>query len=146
MRRAGSTTVRMAASPLGSPHRAVAVGDLPLDYGRAQQPLGAVLGQLDRAGLGEEDEELIASAADLGLEGSGQVAAARCAEDVAELSIQAPTLGGQRRGGQVGDALGQGEHGLQPELQPPGHGVVAHFDAIGDVPGEMGEQVWCAAA
>ena len=24
---------------LGGPHRAVAVGDLPLDYGRTQQPL-----------------------------------------------------------------------------------------------------------
>ena len=42
--------------------------------------------------MGEEDEELIASPADFGLEGSGQVAAAWRGEDGAELAIQAPAL------------------------------------------------------
>ena len=60
--------------------------------------------------MGEEDEELIASPADFGLEGSGQVAAAWRGEDGAELAIQAPALARQGRGAEVGDALGQGEH------------------------------------
>jgi hypothetical protein len=41
---------------LGGPHRAVAVGHLPLDDRWAQQSLRAVVGRFDRAGMGEEDE------------------------------------------------------------------------------------------
>ena len=95
--------------------------------------------RLDRARMGEEDEKLIAGAADLGLEGSGQIAAARRGEDGAELPIQAQALGRQRRSGQIGDVLGEGEDVSQPELQAPGHGIVAGLDAIGDVGGEMRE-------
>jgi hypothetical protein len=35
--------------------------------------------------------------------------------------------------------LGQGEHGSQPELQTPGYGIIARFDDVGDIAGEMGE-------
>lgn len=48
-------------------------------------------------------------------------------------------FGSKRRGGQIGDALGYGEDGLQPELQTPGHGIIAGLDGVGDVAGEMGE-------
>lgn len=89
--------------------------------------------------MGQEDEELITRPSDLGLQVAGQVAVARRGEDGAELSIQGPALGGERRGGQVGDALGQGEYGSQPELQSPGHGIVADLDDVCDVAGEMGE-------
>ena len=89
--------------------------------------------------MGEEDEQLTASAADLGLPVAVQVAAARRGEDGAKLPIQVPSLGCQRRGGQVGDALGQGEHGVQPMPQTPGDGIVAGLDDVGHVTGEMGE-------
>src|SRR4051794_24666704 len=36
------------------PHGAVAVGDLPLNDGRAQRPLTPVVGRLDAAGMVEE--------------------------------------------------------------------------------------------
>ena len=81
----------------------------------------------------------MASPTNLSLQVAGQVAAAWRGEDGAELPIQAPALGGQRRGGQVGDVLGQGEHGSQPELQTPGYGIIARFDDVGDIAGEMGE-------
>jgi hypothetical protein len=60
LRRAVSTTVRMAASPLSRPQGAIAVGDLPLHDSRTQQPLGAVIRRLDLAWMGEEHQELIA--------------------------------------------------------------------------------------
>ena len=81
----------------------------------------------------------MAGAADLGLKIPGQVSAARRSEDGAELPIQTSAFGDQRRGGQIGDVLGQGEHGSQPELQAPGYGVVAGLDSVGDVAGEMGK-------
>lgn len=56
--------------------------------------------------MGEEDEELIASPTDLGLQITRQIAAARRGGDGAELAIQTPALGGQRRGSQIGDVLG----------------------------------------
>lgn len=124
---------------LGGPHRAVAVDHLPLDDGRARKPLATVVCRLDRTGMGEEDEELIVSPADLGLEGSGQLAATLPGEDGPELSVEAPALGGERRGGELRAALGQGAYRLQLELQPPGHGVIAGLDDVGDVAGEMGE-------
>lgn len=113
----------------------IAVGGLPLHDSRTQEPLGAVVGRLDLSGLGDEDQELIASAADLGLQLAGQVTAARCGQDGAVLPIQAPALGRERRGSQVGHAPGQGEHASQPELQAPGDGIVAELDDIGDVAG-----------
>ena len=75
-------------------------GRKPPDNTPASQPTATApvvdSTRLDRARMGEEDEKLIASPADLGLEGSGQVAAARRGEDGAELPIQAPALGRQR--------------------------------------------------
>src|SRR3954449_2628661 len=47
------------------PHGPVAVGALPLNDGRAQRPLTPVVGRLDAAGMVEEDQELIAGAANL---------------------------------------------------------------------------------
>lgn len=78
---------------LGRPHGAVAVGDLPLHDGRTQQPLRAIVRRLDLSGIGEEDQELIARAADLDLQVAGQVTAARRGEDGAELPILAAALG-----------------------------------------------------
>ena len=76
-----------------------------------------------------------------------QVAVVGRGEDGAELAIQTPALGCQGGSGEIGDALCQDEHGLQPELQAPGHGVVAGLDDVGDVSGERwARQVWCAAA
>ena len=49
----------------------------------------------------------MASPTNLGRQVAGQVTAARRGEGGAEVSIQVPALGGQRRGGQVGDVLGQ---------------------------------------
>lgn len=124
---------------LGGPHRAVAVGHFSLNVRRAQQPGRAVVGRPDRLGMGEEDEELSVGSVDIGLQVAGQVAAARRGEYGPESSVEAPALGCQGRGGQGGDALGQGEHGGQPELQTPGHRIVARLDDEGDVAGEMGE-------
>src|SRR4051794_39379833 len=84
----------------GSPHRPVAIGDLLLHDGRPQSALATVVGRLDATGMVEEDQELIASAADPGLQVTGQVTAARRGEDGPKLPIQAPALGGQCRGGQ----------------------------------------------
>jgi hypothetical protein len=42
-----------------------------LDDSRTQEAFGAVVRRLDPAGIGEEDPELNASAADLGLEIAG---------------------------------------------------------------------------
>ena len=72
---------------LGGPHRAVAVGHLPLHDGRTQSALTAIVRRLDPAGIGQEDQELIAGAADLSLQ-PGQVTAARGGQDGAELSIK----------------------------------------------------------
>src|SRR4029079_18985638 len=88
---------------LAAPHGPVAVGDLPLHDSRTQQPLGAVVRRLDLSGIGEEDQELIACAADLGLYVAAQITAARRGEDGTQLPIQAAALGRERRGGQVGD-------------------------------------------
>lgn len=72
---------------LSSLHRAAAVDHRPLNDGQAQPPLAAIVCWLDRSGVGEEDDELIASLSDIGLEGSAQVAAALRDEDGAELTI-----------------------------------------------------------
>ena len=85
-------------------------------------PLAAGVCGFDRAWMGEEHEELIAGTADLGLEGLGQIAAAWFGENGPELPIQAPALGGQCRGSQIGDVLGQGEHGGQPSCRRQGTG------------------------
>ncbi|GAB6971101.1 hypothetical protein JCM16408A_18490 [Methylobacterium phyllosphaerae] len=61
----------------GGPHGAVAVGDLPLHDSRTQEPLEAVVGRLDLAWIGVEDQELIAGESDFGLQVAGQVTAAR---------------------------------------------------------------------
>ena len=53
------------------------------------------------------------------------------------MSIQASALGRQGRGGQGGDAPGQGEDVLQQELQAPGDGIVADLDDVGDVARQM---------
>ena len=36
-------------------------------------------------------------------------------------------------------ALSQGKHGSQPELQTPGHGIVAGFGDVGDIARQMGQ-------
>ena len=66
---------------LGGPHGTVAVGDLPLNHGGAQQAFGAVVRGFDRTGIVEEDQQLVAGSADLGLELSGQVTTARRGQD-----------------------------------------------------------------
>src|SRR3954470_19122381 len=52
---------------VGGPHRPVAIGDLALHDSWTQQPLAAVVCRLDATRMVEEDQELIAGAADLGL-------------------------------------------------------------------------------
>lgn len=74
--------------------------------GRTRHPLRAVVGWLDLTGVGEEDQELIAGAADLGLEIAGQITSAQRGEDGTELPIHVPALGRERRSVEVCYALG----------------------------------------
>ena len=87
-----STTMWMAASPAAAQiARSPSVIVCWITAGR-EPPFRAVC-WLDRAGMGEEGQELIVGPADLGLQIVGQVAADGCGEDGAALPIQAPALG-----------------------------------------------------
>src|SRR3712207_7556626 len=80
----------------------------------------------------QEGQKLVAGAADLGLQRSREVAGTRGREDVGQAPLQRPALGGQRRGRQRADPLGKGEDGLKPQLQAPGHRILARLDSVGD--------------
>ena len=60
-----------------------------LHDGRAQRAFAAGDRGLDQGGVVDEDKELVAGAAVLGMQVSVQIAAARCGKDGARLSIQA---------------------------------------------------------
>src|SRR4051794_8567939 len=85
----------------------------------------------------EEGQELLARPADLGLERPRQVATACGDEDGGQLPVEASALGGQCRSRQAGDLPGEGEDRIQPDLEAPGHRVVAGLDGVGDVARQM---------
>ena len=66
----------------GRPVRAIAVGDLALDHGGPKFALAGVVGGLDLAGEEREGQELVASTADLVLDGTGKIAGGRGREEV----------------------------------------------------------------
>ena len=122
---------------LGGPHGSVAVGDFALDHARPEFALGRVVRGVDLTGIIAEDQQLVARAADLGLELPGEVAWGRCRQQRRQLNFQLSLFPGQGRGGEIDDLLGQVERSSQPKLEPEGQIVGTMFEREGCVARQM---------
>ena len=130
---------KVARSALGGPHRAIAVGDLALHRRRgAERARSRCSSTRPRPGQSRKIRSWSRARPILACSARVRSQPARGGQDRRQPALQSSALGGQRRGGQVGDALGQGEHGLAARAcRRKGTGSSLASTRVGDVAGQM---------
>ena len=121
------------------PFGAEAVRHLALDRRGPQRALAIIVRRLDLAGIIAERQQLIARPRDLGQKLSRDGTVRLRLQDVGDLSLQRAPLGSHGELRELRHALCEGEHRIEPQLQPQHHIVIGRLHAVGRVAREMGE-------
>src|SRR4051812_5975256 len=123
---------------VGAPSGSEAVGDLAEDDAGPQRLFGAVVGGRDGA-VGEEDEQVLATALDDALQLQAGLAVRHDLEQLVKRALESGVVGGQGGIGERRTTMADAHSPLQQMLQAGGEGGIAGIDRVLDVAQQMGE-------